>query len=83
MHHLYGSRPQTKGSHKKYQEGQVDYFVKKGMSLLVIMEIKRKADGGVSVFEYSFAYYVIKRYSGQDYLQVAAVIHLAVYTVQD
>ena len=65
-----------------YMEGQVDYYVKKGMSLLGIMEIGWKVDGGVSVFEYSFVDYVIRGYSGQDHVQVAYVIKLAVYTLQ-
>ena len=53
------------------------------MVLLVFMEIRWKVDGEVSGFEYSFFDYVIKGYSGQDCLQVADVIHLAVDTVQD
>ena len=52
------------------------------MSLLGIMEIRYKFDGKVSGFEYSFVDYVIKRYYCQDRLQVAAVIQLAVDTVQ-
>ena len=51
------------------------------MSLLGIMEIRWKVDGGFSGFEYSFADYVINGYSGQDHVQVAAVINLAVDTV--
>ena len=53
------------------------------MNLLVIMEIRWKVDGGVSGFEYSFADYVIKGYSGQDHLQLSDVIQLAADTLQD
>ena len=53
------------------------------MSLLGIMEIRWKVDGEVSGYEYSFVDYVMKGYSGQDSLQVSAVIQLAVDTVQD
>ena len=57
-------------------------LVKKGMGLLGIMEIRRKFDGEVSGFEYSFFDYVIKGYSGQDHVQVSVVTQLAVDTVQ-
>ena len=40
-------------------------------------------DGEISGFKYSFADCVIKGYSGQDHVQVAAVIQLAVEIVQD
>ena len=53
------------------------------MSLLGIMEIMWKVDGEVSWFEYSFIGYLINIYSGQDILQVAAVIQLVVDIVQD
>ena len=66
-----------------YRERQVEYYVQIGMSLLGIMEIRWKVDGEVSGFEYSFVDYVIKGYYGQDHVQVAAVIKLAVDTVQD
>ena len=66
-----------------YKEGKVEYFGKKGMSLLVIIEISCKFDGEVIGFEYSFVDYIIKGYSGQDHVQVADVIQLSVSTVQD
>ena len=47
------------------------------------MEIRWKVDGEVSWFEYSFIDYVIKGYSSQDHVQAAAVIQLAVDTVQE
>ena len=53
------------------------------MILLVIMEMKWKVDGEVSGFEYSFFAFVIKGYSGQDHVQVADVMQLAVDTLQD
>ena len=51
------------------------------MSLLGIIEIKWKVDGEFGGFEYSFVDYVINGYSGQDYVQVAAVNQLGVDTV--
>ena len=66
-----------------YQEGKVDYYDKKGMSMLGFMEIRCKVDGEVSGFEYLFIGYIIKGYSGQDNVWVAAVTQLAVDTVQD
>ena len=36
-----------------------------------------------TIFEYSFVDHVIKGYSGQDHVQVAYIIQLAVDTVQD
>ena len=44
----------------RYFEGQVDYFGKKGMSLLGVVEVRCKVDGKISGFEYSFVYCVIK-----------------------
>ena len=67
----------------RYREGQIYYYGKIGMSLLVFMEIRWKVDGDVSRFEYSFVDYVIKRYSGQDHVQVASEIQLAVDAEQD
>ena len=53
------------------------------MNLLGIMEITWKVDEEVSGFGYPFVDYVIKGYSSQDHVQVAAVIQLAVDTVKD
>ena len=66
----------------RYWEGQVYYDCKKGMSLLIIMEIMWKVDGEFSVFDYPFVDYVIKGYYGQDHVHVAYVIQLAVDTIQ-
>ena len=66
-----------------YQEGQVYYFGKRGMSLLGIMEIRWKVGGEFSGFEYLVVDYVIKGYSDQDHVQVVSVIQLAVDTVQE
>ena len=43
-----------------YCEGKVDYFLKKGMIMLGITEVRWKVDGKTSGFEYSFVDYVIK-----------------------
>ena len=64
----------------RYRAGRVDYYGKKGIRLLGIIEIKWKVDGGVSGFEYSFVDFV-EGYSSQYLVQVAAVIQLAVETV--
>ena len=58
----------------KYREGQVEYYGKKGMSLLgsMIVECVDQDDDGVG-FKYTFVDYVIKGYTGQDNVQVAAV----------
>ena len=66
-----------------YQEGQVDYYGKKGLSLLGIMDMRCKIDREVSGFEYSFVDDLIKGYSGRDHVQVAAVIQLVVGKVQN
>ena len=47
------------------------------------MEIRWEIDGEFSGLEYSFVDYEIKGYSVQDHVKVAAVIKLAVETVQD
>ena len=41
-----------KKNQMRYREGQVDYYDKKGSSLLGYMEIWWKVDGEVSGFEY-------------------------------
>ena len=52
----------------RYQEGQNDYYGKKGMSLLGIIEIRLKVDGEFSGFEYSSFSCLIKGYSVQDHV---------------
>ena len=51
--------------------------------MLGIVKIGFKLYGEVSGFEYSFVDYVIKGYYGQDHVQVAALIQLAVDIMQD
>ena len=68
--------------HMRYHEGQVDYFGKKVISLLRMVEVRWKLGGKISGFEYSFVDYVIKGYSGQGHVQVAAVIQLDIEKVQ-
>ena len=65
-----------------YWEGQVDYYGKIGISFLGFIEIRWKVDGDVSGFEYLFVDCVIKGYSFQYHVQVAAVIHLDVDKLQ-
>ena len=52
------------------------------MILLGFMEISWTVDGEVSGFEYPFVDYLIKGYYGQDHVQAADVIQLAIYTVR-
>ena len=47
------------------------------------MEIRWNVYGEVSGFEYSFVDYLIKGYSGQNHVQVEAIIPVAADTVQD
>ena len=65
-----------------YWEGKVNYYGKKGMSLLGIMEIRWEVNGEVSGFEYLFVDYVVKGYSGPDHVQVSTLIQVSVDTVQ-
>ena len=65
----------------RYQEGQIYYYGLEVIILLVFMIIRWKVDGNVSGFEYPFFDFVIKGYSGQDNVQMAAVTPLAVDTV--
>ena len=48
-----------------------------------MVEVKWKVDGEISGFQYSFFDYVIKGYSSQDKVKVAAIIKLAVETLKD
>ena len=56
----------------KYREGQVEYYGKKGMSLLgsMIVTWSTEKEG----FAYHFENYVYKGYAGQDNVQVAATM---------
>lgn len=63
---------------QKYREGQVEYYGKKGMSVLGSMEVRWKrattADKNDEGFVYKFTNYVLKGYAGQDNVQVSAVL---------
>jgi hypothetical protein len=68
----------------KYREGQVEYFGKKGMSLLGTMQVRWVVDiNGDGGFQYAFVDYVVKGYSGQDHIQVCAVIQQMVQLIQE
>ena len=59
----------------KYREGQVEYYGKKGMSVMGVMLVQwMENDDGKKGFKYSFVDYIVKGYSGQDNVQVAALI---------
>ena len=54
----------------KYREGQVEYYGKKGMSLLGAMEVQwvthtNAAGETVGGFQYKFTNYIFKGYAGQ------------------
>lgn len=59
---------------QKYREGQVEYFGKKGMSLLGFMIVRGYIDGEESGYEYNFIDVVVEGYAGQNNTQVAAII---------
>lgn len=67
----------------RFREGQVEYYGKKGMSMLGAMFSQWNDDGEKRGFQYSFVDYVIDGYTGQDNLQVAAVVQQMMRTVQD
>ena len=58
----------------KYREGQVEYFGKKGMSMLGSMHVIFTEHQGCSGYKYSFEDYIIAGYTGQDNIQVGAVV---------
>ena len=71
----------------RYTEGQVEYFGKRGMSLLGFMLIRRinkknKDDVGVTGLIYEFYDVVIKGYSAQDHVQVLAVVEAVVKLIK-
>ena len=56
----------------------MDYFGKKGMSLLGTMEVvgtTTEADGQPAL-KYNFVDYIVQGYSGQDHVQVAALVEV-------
>ena len=63
----------------KYREGQVEYYGKKGMSVLGAMIVTWKTKG----FEYKFIDCVFKGYTGQDNIQMAAALELLIGIVQE
>lgn len=64
----------------KYRESQVEYFGKKGMSLLGSMEVRWVENSdGTEGFTYSFVDYIIRGYAGQDHVQVCAVVQKTVH----
>ena len=60
----------------KFHEGQVEYFGKKGMSLLGFMIVSNYSEGDESDsgYQYEFIDVVVEGYSGQDHVQVASII---------
>ncbi len=69
----------------KYREGQVEYYGKKGMSMLGTMKVQWKSHAGTtgSGFQYSFVDYIFKGYAGQDNVQVASAIENIVQKVKE
>ena len=64
---------------QRYREGQVEYYGKKGMSVLGVMIVQwdREKIGYV----YKFENIIFKGYSGQDNVQVAAALKLIIHQV--
>eukprot|EP00559_Dactyliosolen_fragilissimus_P007958 CAMPEP_0184871406 /NCGR_PEP_ID=MMETSP0580-20130426/40701_1 /TAXON_ID=1118495 /ORGANISM="Dactyliosolen fragilissimus" /LENGTH=1005 /DNA_ID=CAMNT_0027374063 /DNA_START=1121 /DNA_END=4139 /DNA_ORIENTATION=- len=79
----------------KYREGQVEYYGKKGMSMLGTMVVQwitkstSVKENGVNVqkevggFQYKFVDYVFKGYAGQDHTQVASAIEKILERVKE
>ena len=68
----------------KYREGQVEYFGKKGMSVLgVMIVVWTTKEDGTCGFEYHFFDIVMKGHAGQDNVQVAAALELIVELVHE
>jgi hypothetical protein len=57
-----------------YREGQVEYFGKRGMSLLGAMLVRRVVRDGKVGLEYIFFDCIVERYSSQDNMQVLGVL---------
>ena len=68
----------------KYREGQVEYYGKKGMSVLGTMVVQwvTKDDDKEMGFQYSIMDYIISGYTGQDNVQVCAILQLLCSSVQ-
>ena len=64
----------------KYREGQVEYYGKKGMSMLGTMIVQWSSEK--KGFVYRFENYAFKGYAGQDNVQVAAAIQQTVKEVE-
>ena len=58
----------------KYREGQIEYFGKKGMSLLGTMHVVYTEQNGTKGYRYSFEDYIVSGYTGQGNVQVGAVV---------
>jgi hypothetical protein len=70
----------------KMYEAQVEYYGKKGMSLLGVMftrwiTVKRKDGTSQSGYEYQFYSLIPKNYSGQDNVQVASLMESLMHVV--
>ena len=67
----------------KYRESQIEYYGKKGMSLLGMMMIRWNIADDKIGYEYSFHDYVVKGYISQDHVHVGAIIQLASRIIND
>ena len=67
----------------KYRESQVEYYGKKGMSLLGMMIICWKKGENEAGYEYSFHDYIVKEYISHNHIQVGAIIRLASRIIND
>ena len=64
----------------KFREGQVEYYGKKGMSMLGTMIVQWSSEK--NGFVYRFENYAFKGYAGQDNVQVDAAIQEIVKEVK-
>ena len=66
----------------KYRECQVEYYGKKGMSVLGAMIMQWTEVENANGFEYRFRDYIFQGYAGQDNVQVAGALENIVMQVK-
>ena len=71
-----------------FREGHVEYFAKRGMSLLGCMLVRRvtrenSAGNQITGLTYNFYEVVINKYSDQDHVQVLGVLDAIIHKIQN
>ena len=83
IHHLYGSRPHTKVCRWDIGRFRLIIMIKKACVCWDLWRYGGKLMGKAVDLNINFWFFLIKGYSGQDHVQVAYLIKLAVDTMQD